>query len=319
MRREAVSRHRDLARLGERQTSFGAELADPLEPEKRGVSLVRVAHRGPEAGEIERAHAADAERQLLANPHLLVAPVEAVRDLAVARPIHREVRIEKEKRRAPDPHAADEEMNVPLADAHAHDRRDARGCRKDVGREVVRIGDRIGLLLPRVRRQRLAEEALPVEEADPHERHAEIARGLEQVAREDAEPARIDRQDLREAELRAEIRDAIAGSREGGGGRVPRRCRVLGFERPRDREDALHVLLVGGQSEETRRVGGPEEDDGVPVLLPLLRVEIPEEGTHVLPPRGPQVARERRKRGEPVGKRRGEAIGAEWSHGKGRG
>src|SRR5664280_2226879 len=276
VRREDASRHRDLARLGERQASFGAELADPLEPEKRGVSLVRVAHCGPEAREIERAHAADTERQLLADPHLLVAPVEAVRDLAIARPIHREVRIEKEKRRAADPNAADEEMNVPLADAHTHDRRDARRRRKDVDWQVVRIGDRVGLLLPRIRRQRLAEEPLAVEVAVPHERDPEIARGLELVAREDAEPARIDRQDLRETELRAEIRDAIAGSREGGGGRVPRRCRILDVERPRDRKDALHVWLVGGQSEETRRVGGPEEDDGVPVSLPLLGIEIPE-------------------------------------------
>ena len=49
----------------------------------------------------------------------MVAAVEAVRDLAVARPVLRKVRVEKEERYAATRTQADEEMDVPLADAHA--------------------------------------------------------------------------------------------------------------------------------------------------------------------------------------------------------
>src|ERR1019366_3026507 len=108
-------RHGDLARLGKRQASFRPELPYPLQPEKGRVSFVRVAQRGPETGEIEPAHAANPKGELLTNPHLLVPSVQAVRDLAVARPVDGQMRDEEEKRGAPHAHATNEEMDIPLA------------------------------------------------------------------------------------------------------------------------------------------------------------------------------------------------------------
>lgn len=47
------------------------------------------------------------------------------------------------------------------------------------------------LLLPAVAGQALAEVAVAVEQADPDERHAEVAGGLEVVSGEDAEAAGV--------------------------------------------------------------------------------------------------------------------------------
>ena len=227
-----------------------------------------------------------------------------------------QVRVQEEERRAAHADAPDEEVDVPFAHAHGHDRRDARRRREDVDRQVVRVGDRIRLLLPRVRRERLAEESLAVEEADPDERHAEVARGLEMVAREDAEPARVDGQDLREPELGAEVGDPVARRRERGRDGVARRGRVLRVDRPRHGEDARHEGLVRGQGRETRRIGGPEQDDRVSASLPLLRVDVAKERAHFLAPGRAEIARERRERRERFGKGGREPVGAERTHGK---
>ena len=53
----------------------------------------------------------------------------------------------------------------------------------------------------------LPEVAAPVEEADPDERHAQLGGCLESVAREHAEPARVDGEALVEPELEREVRD----------------------------------------------------------------------------------------------------------------
>src|SRR5207253_7751945 len=53
----------------------------------------------------------------------------------------------------------------------------------------------------------LLEVAAAVEESDPDERDAELSRPFQVVAREDAEPARVDRQTLVDAELHREVGD----------------------------------------------------------------------------------------------------------------
>jgi len=71
----------------------------------------------------------------------------------------------------------------------------------------VRIEVGVALLLPAVRGQRLSEVAVPVEETDPHQGHAEVAGRLEVVAGEDAEASGVLREGLRDAELRREVGD----------------------------------------------------------------------------------------------------------------
>ena len=144
----------------------------------------------------ERPHAADAEQQLLADAVLAVAAVERVGE---------PVDLEQVER-----NDADGGRNV-LAPDRGLDRlageidgdRDVLADEPDRLRvdRLVFLGLTAGLVDP------LAELTACVEQADADERDAELGRGLEVVAGEDAEAAGVDRQALVDAELHAEVGD----------------------------------------------------------------------------------------------------------------
>ena len=80
-------------------------------------------------------------------------------------------------------------------------------------RHGVRVEVGIALLLPAVVGEALAEVAVPVEEADADERHAEVGRRLQVVAGEHAEAAGVLRQRLGDAELGGEVADELQRGR----------------------------------------------------------------------------------------------------------
>ena len=80
----------------------------------------------------------------------------------------------------------------------------ARRQRHDVG-----VEQRVALLLPAVGVEALAEVAVPVEQADADEGHAEVARRLEVVAGQHAEAAGVLRDGLGDAELGREVGDQV--------------------------------------------------------------------------------------------------------------
>ena len=82
------------------------------------------------------------------------------------------------------------------------------GSRTSPRRSGSRLRVALGLA---VALERLLEVALPVEEADPDERDAQVGGRLEVVPGEDAEPARVDRERLGQPELRREVGDEEAG------------------------------------------------------------------------------------------------------------
>ena len=84
----------------------------------------------------------------------------------------------------------------------------------DRDRKLGRFERRVDLGLPPLGVDDLAEVPLAVEESDADERYPEVARRLQQVAREDAEAAGIDRQDLRQSELGREVGDALSARDE---------------------------------------------------------------------------------------------------------
>ncbi len=63
----------------------------------------------------------------------------------------------------------------------------------------------VGVLLPAVRVNGLAEEPAPIQESDGDQGDAEIRRGLHVIAREHAEPARVEGELLVDAVLSAEV------------------------------------------------------------------------------------------------------------------
>ena len=180
------------------------ELADPLEAEEPGVALVGVEHLGVDAERVEGAHAADAEEDLLAEAVLGLAAVEPVGDGAQVGGVLLDVGVEQVQRHPTDlglPHAGHERRagQVDL-DGDPVARREGHGVRVEVG---------VALLLPAVGGQRLAEVAVPVEEADADQRHAEVAARLEVVAGQHAEAAGVLGERLGDPELGGEVGDGL--------------------------------------------------------------------------------------------------------------
>ena len=202
----------------------GDELRHPLEALETGVALVRVVHVGRRAaGEgaerADGAHAADAEQQLLQQAVLAAAAVEAVGDAAHLLGVRRRLGVEEQQRDAPDvgdPHAG---VQLPVARQVERDLDGGAVAVAQQGQaEAVGVEQRVGLALPAVVADRLAEVAGAVEEADAGERHAQVGRALEVVAREDAEAARVLGERAVDAELGREVGDARPACRPRGAG-----------------------------------------------------------------------------------------------------
>ena len=183
----------------ERVVGLGAgrdERAQPLYLEEGRVPLVQVEDVRLDPERRQRANAADAEQQLLADPMLAIAAVESVSEPVDLEQVERDDAGRRRHVLAPDPGLdrlageIDRDGDV-LAD-------EPDGFRVD---RLVVLGLAAGLVDP------LAEVAAGIEEPDSDQRHAELGRGLEVIAGEDPEAAGIDRQPLVDAELHAEVRD----------------------------------------------------------------------------------------------------------------
>ena len=168
------------------------EGADALDLQEGGVAFVQVEHGRLDSERRERADAADAEQQLLADPVLPVAAVER---------IGQPVDLEQIERDGADFLAPDRGFDRLAGEVDRH--RD--GLAGDADR--LRIDRLVVLGLASFGIDPLPEVAAAVEQADADERHPELRRGLEVVAGEDAEAARVDRQPLVQAELHAEVGD----------------------------------------------------------------------------------------------------------------
>lgn len=114
---------------------------------------------------------------------LAAAPVQPVGDVALARAVLLHVRVEHQERDPADPGDPDHRVRRAAAGQVQGDPGGlAVGLAQQRQRQFVGVEHGIVLLLPAVAREGLAEVAVPVEEADPDQRYAEVARGFEVVA-----------------------------------------------------------------------------------------------------------------------------------------
>ena len=263
-----------LPRFREGEPLVEDELTDFFETDERGVTLVDVTNRRPELQEIERPQPSDAEHDLLADAHLVVAAVQGGRDDAIVVVVLVDVRVEKEKGHAADLDDADEDVDVALADPDRHHGRAAVRHDRDGDGETVRVHGHARLRLPVAAGQRLPEITVLVEEADSDERQPEVARRLQMVARQDAEAARVNRQELRQAELGGEIRDEVAPLLHGARGGMGRLCVVfdadLGARRLEPRQESG---IAGCRFESFRRQVRQKGDRVAARLFPQLGVQ----------------------------------------------
>ena len=188
---------------------------------------------------------------------------------------------------------------------------------QQVQRQALRVEDGVGLHLPAVERERLAEVAGAVEQADGHQRHAEVRRRLEVVAGEHAEAAGVVGQDLRDAELHREVPDGLGQARVVLAlGLVPARFTQV-------RREVVGELTHGddrlGVGRELGEPGGgdlAEHSDGVvPAAFPRIGVQRGEEVLRGRMPCPPQVHRKGLQRLERRGQLGADGEATQGSHG----
>jgi hypothetical protein len=124
--------------------------------------------------------------------------------------------------------------------------------------ETVRVVCEPVLLLPAGQVEPLAEVAAPVDEADADQQQRLVARLLDDVAREDAEAARVDRKRHVKAELRAEERHRTRDARSRS-----RRALEVCLDPRRKGGDPRHQPFVALDRQLGRRPQVGQEPDGV--------------------------------------------------------
>ena len=263
--------------LFERELARPAQLQHPLQRDQEAVAFVHVKHGRLDAEGSERAHAADAEHDLLAEAAVRLGHIEAVADRTQLGRVGFDVGVEQEERDPAHLHAPDRDPHLLGSDRGVHFDRRAVGLEDALDGQLGRLVLRIDLVLAAALVDPLPAEALPVtvaEEAHRHQRDAKVVGRLEVVAGQDAQPARIDRQRLRDPELEREVADhegragvqegraAVAMLSDGGTRRYQGGPRLLGVE------SALHAVWAQPV----------EQDDGVVTgLFPELRIQLFEE------------------------------------------
>ena len=186
-------------------------------PRKPGVALVHVEDlglrvaRSTRAERPDRPDAADAEQDLLLDPVVLVAAVEPVGGGPQLVVVGLDVGVQQQQRHPADPGQPDPRGQLPAARHRHRDRQSARRpapCTRSIGSPYGVVGRVVSCCQPSGG-QRLAEVAVPVEQADADERHAQVGGRLQVVAGQDAEAAREVRQHLGQAELHREVGDGV--------------------------------------------------------------------------------------------------------------
>ncbi len=254
------------------------ELAGPLDEQEGRVPLVQMPDRRLDAERTQGANAADAEDQLLAEAHLPPADVQDVGDRPIRWIIGRNVRVEEEDRSPPDLRHPYRGVHGAVGDLHAHLERRPVACAGATHRQLGGIEIGLGVLLVPIGVDLLTEVAAAVEEADADERERGIRRRLAVVARQDAEPTRVELHRLVDAELGAEV-----GDRTGQG--ALRRARVPGVravghvpaELVEEPAGVDHEILVGCQLRPACLIGVAEDGDRVAVARPGADVDAAEQ------------------------------------------
>src|SRR5215813_5143148 len=223
------------------------EIMDALQDDKCGVAFVEVKRADVDAEGLERAHAVDAEHDLLLDARLPVATVQARRQLSVPWCVLLEVGVEQVERHAPHPDAPYGDEHRALAEWHGSNALLAVGQHGELDGRVGPIQTLVAFLLPAFGRQVLVEVALRVHEADADERHAQISSFLAVIAGEHAQAARIDWHRLVKGELGREVRHRAAAQ-------LRERPRPPGVSRRSCGVERLDRVIV--ESEKLRIGGG---------------------------------------------------------------
>ena len=281
-----------------RRAAVGHVLGRQLDRRQRRVPLVEMQRAGLDVHGAQGSHAAHAEHDVLREPRLRVADVQAVADPARLGVVVRVVGVEQVERHAADVDPPDECLDLALAERHLDRQRLALAVRHE--RRGQALGVRVDpvLVLPAGGVDALAEVALVVHQPDRDERQAAVRGLLHEVAGQRAEAARVDRQRAVDRVLGAEEGDRVLRIDAHVRGR-PLELRLdVALELLR----ALHEARVVGGRVQRARGGLLEQPHRVaPGALPASRIDGLEDGRAVRVPAPAVVERGTRQRRQRIG------------------
>ena len=126
----------------------------------------------------------------------------------IGRAVHRIVAVQQIEPRPSNDDAPNPQLQRPARQLDRNAKPAAARLAHRLDRHDRRIVVGKGLELPSLGVDHLAEIALLVQQADPDDRNAEVARRLQEIARQHAKPAGVKRQRLAETKFHAEPGDA---------------------------------------------------------------------------------------------------------------
>ena len=136
------------------------------------MPLVHVADSGFDAHGLQGAQTADAEEDLLPDPHGRVAAVEASGNIAVRRGVFVEVGIEQIEPHSAHQYLPDSRLHHAVGKGHFNGQVLSVAAVDRLHGHLVEVVFRVALYLPAVGVEGLAEIAFAVEQADPDEGNA---------------------------------------------------------------------------------------------------------------------------------------------------
>ena len=289
-----------------KRQSVADEVADPLQAEESGVALVGVEHlgrggRGQFGERLDGTHSPDTEQQLLQEAMFAAATVETVGDGSQRVLVFGDIRVEKQQLDATHgnlPDSRPERFSVRQRECDQDG--GAVGIAEHAERQTIRVEHGVGLLLPALARNRLAEVASAIEESHSDDGYTEVGCALEVIAGEDAESTRVLRQRCGDSELRREIGHCFRGILEG---LVPARLREVRVEVVPKRVRAVHKFGIVRQLAKPLRLHRSDQTYGIMAdLIPDFGGDRGEHLAGRMVPRPAEVRREFFQRSKRVGK-----------------
>src|SRR6476469_4881812 len=183
------------------------QFAHTFQRQKRRVAFVRVPDCRRNAQRTKEAHAADAQENLLTEPHLLVATIQSRRQRTVLRSVFRYIGIDQKERNTTHQHFPNDGCDISAAHVDGEPALFARWRQGRMDWRILPIKRRVGGFLPPFLCDSLTKITLRIHEPNTNERDAQIARFLAMISREDTETAAVNGNGGMEAEFGGKVGD----------------------------------------------------------------------------------------------------------------
>ena len=187
------------------------EFAHQFQHQESGVAFVHVPDFRGETQCPQNAHAANAQHQLLPNPHFIVTRVKPSGEFAVPRVVFGHIGVHQKEVDTADAHLPHLGVHLRIPNFDRNFDWLAVFTAHQFDRGLAHVELLVNRFLPAVRGDALAEIPLGIHKTDTNEVEAEVAGFFDMVAREDAKAARVDGQGVVQAKFGRKIGHQFVG------------------------------------------------------------------------------------------------------------